>query len=181
MCEAVALLTFAVSAASTAVGYVGQQQQAEAQNAMYAQNRANAIADFENKQKQATIRQIQEQEAASAARFDTNVEARKAKATAITAAGETGVNGLSIEGILAEYSGRAARANDRVDQQTDWTMAQLQTEKEGFGYGAVDKINSVSRGTSPSFLDAGLRIAGAGVKSYGDAKTNIKNGAKPLW
>jgi hypothetical protein len=174
MCELTTMLSFAVSAASSVVGYMGQMAQYKQQEAMYEQNRKNAIAAFEDTQRAMTTRQIQEQEAAAATRFDNNLEANAAKATARVAAGESGVSGLSIEGLLAEFSGRSARANDRADQQMDWTMAQLQDEKRSQGFTAVDRINSVPRGQKPFFGDALLRIAGAGVDAYAGYRQSQK-------
>lgn len=174
MCELTTMLSFAVSAASSVVGYMGQMAQYKQQEALYEQNRKNAIAAFEDTQRATTLRQIQEQEAAAATRFDNNIEANAAKATARTAAGESGVSGLSIEGLLAEFSGRSARANDRADQQMDWTMNQLQAEKKSQGYTAVDRINSVPRGQKPFFGDALLRIAGAGVDAYAGYRQSQK-------
>jgi len=73
------------------------------------------------------------------------------------------VTGLSVDALLAEYDGRASKANDRIDENTDWTMSQLNTEMKSIQTNAQDRINSVQRAAKPSFFDAGLRIAAAGM------------------
>lgn len=167
MCDpmTMAVGTFIVGAAQSAVGYIQQSGMAAQQDAIYEQNRVNAISNHANQQNQANLRASQEMEAAAAEKFDTTLDARKARATHVVAAGEAGVSGLSIDGLLRDFSGREARYNDRVDQNLDWTLAQIETQKKGFGFDAVDRINSVQRGQKPSFIGLGLKIAGSGFDS----------------
>lgn len=168
MCEPVslAIASFAVSAASTVSGYMAQSQAADQQNALYEANRKNAIAAHEDTNRALTNRQSQEMDAAAAEKFDVALDAKKARATNVVAAGEAGVSGLSVEALLREFSGREARYVDRVDENLDMSMAQLQDEKRASGFRTVDRINSVQRAVKPSFLDAGLKIAGAGLDAY---------------
>jgi len=168
MCDPVSLAGFAISAASSVVGFMGQQQQAAQQDALYKQNRANALRAFEDKQVATNWRMIQEQESAATEKQDVALQSRAAQASARVAAGEAGVSGLSVDALLGDIVGRTSRYNDRIDQQTDWTVAQLQQEKKGQAAQAVDRINSVPRGTKPSFIDAGLRIGAAGLNAYTD-------------
>lgn len=175
------MLTLAVSAASSVAGFAQQSQQADQQHQLYEENRRNAIQAFQDKQVATNNRMVQEQEAAAGTKFDASLKANAAKATAITAAGESGVSGLSIEGLLGDFSARTDRFNDRVDNNLDWTLAQLQSEKKGQAATTANQINSVRDADKPSFLDAGLRIAGAGLNSYASAQKNIKAGASPLW
>ena len=91
-----------------------------------------------------------------------------------------GVSGLSVDALMAEFDGRAAEYEDRVDQNTEWTMAQLNNEMKGIRANAEDRINSVQQAAKPSFFDAGLRIAGKGLDSYNgfeDRKYRYENRA----
>lgn len=166
MCDPISGAAFAISALSTAVGYVGAQEAADAQNEAYEANRVNALNAFADKQAQMDRRAVQEQEAASNRKFENNLERRAAQATAMVAAGESGVSGLSVEALFNDLGARTARANANIDHNTDYTMQQLEAEKRGQTYQTLDRINSVKRGTEPSLIDAGLRIAAAGVSSY---------------
>lgn len=160
------MLGFAVGAAQQAVGYAGQVSAANEQNRMYAENAARANQNAKDQMFQTQQRMLQEQAAAANEKIDVQREARAAKATAFTAAGESGVSGLSVDALLSEFDGRAAEYEDRVDQNTEWTMNQLNNEMKGIRSNAEDRINSVQRAAKPSFFDAGLRIAGAGLDGY---------------
>lgn len=165
-----AAATFAISAASAVMGYQAQMQQAKNQTLAYNINKDNARKAFESKQNDLTERQTQEIEAGAAEKFDVGLDAAKAKATARVAAGEAGISGLSVDALLRDFAGREARHNDRVDQQTEWTVAQLQQEKKGLGFQYKDRVNSMQPGQKPSWADAGLRIASAAVNSVSTYK-----------
>ncbi|WP_043236608.1 hypothetical protein [Bosea sp. LC85] len=162
--------SFAVSATSAVIGYQQQNMAAKNQTLAYNINKDNARKAFEDKNNDISVRQTQEQEAASAEKFDVALDANKARATARVAAGEAGISGLSVDQLLRDFSGRQARHNDRVDQNTDWTITQLQQEKKGLGYQYKDRVNAVPTGQKPSFADAGLRIAAAGLNSVSTYK-----------
>jgi hypothetical protein len=90
------------------------------------------------------------------------------------AAGEAGVSGLSVEALQRDIAAGGARFNDRVDQQTEWTQAQLQADKRGQSYQAVDRINSVRKANKPSILATGLKIAAAGVSAGTSYRANTR-------
>ncbi|GGD98165.1 virion core protein, T7 gp14 family [Rhizobium anhuiense] len=171
MCvDPISAIGLAIGAATSVVQYQGQVSAAEEQNKLYRDNAARANQNARDQMFQTQQRMLQEQEKAGAEKADNLKEAREAKATATVAAGEAGVSGLSVDALLAEFDGRAAQANDRVDQNTEWTLNQLNNEMKGIRSNAEDRINSVQRAAKPSFFDAGLRIAGAGLDSYNDYK-----------
>lgn len=166
MCDPLSMLGFAVGAAQQAFSYAGNVQAANEQNRMYAENAKRANQNARDQMFQTQQRMLQEQEAAANEKIDVEREAREAKATAFTAAGESGVSGLSVDALMAEFDGRAVEHSDRVDQNTEWTLTQLNNEMKGIRFNAEDRINSVQRAAKPSFFDAGLRIAGVGLDSY---------------
>jgi len=172
MCNPIALAvaSFAVSAASTVAEYQAQSAAAEEQNRLYEANRRNAIRAFEDKQLAMNQRIAQEQEAAATEKFDTALEARAARATNEVAAGESGIAGNTVEGLARDFASREQRFKDRIDQQTDWTVTQLAAEKRGQSFEALDRINSVRRATKPNFAAAGLKIAAAGIDSFSSYK-----------
>jgi hypothetical protein len=156
----------AISAAQTVIGYVGQMQQYRAQMQYYADNAARADADMKRGYISTQRRMIQEEAAAAAERQEVAREARAARARALTAAGEAGVSGLSVDALLADYYGREATYMDQSRHQIDWTHQQLMDSMHGIRSVAEDRINSVPKPVKPSFIDAGLRIAGAGMNTY---------------
>lgn len=175
MCEpvsaALSLLSFGVSAASAQTGYIGAKNDALARTVAYNINRGQAIQAHENAQRGLTEQQSQVMESAAQSRFDNAMAARAAKATSVVAAGEAGVGGLSVEQLLRDIAGRSARVNDRIDQQTDWTMAEIQRQKEQSGYEAKDRMLSMQPGVKPSYAPYGLKILGSALDSVAAYKT----------
>jgi hypothetical protein len=165
-----ALVGLAVSAAQSVAGYAGQVQQANAQNKAYVANAANANRAATAQYADTQMRMGQEQEAAAQQKQETARDARAARATALVTAGEAGVSGLSVAGLLQEFYGREGQFNANTDRNLQWTEQQLTNQMKGQQAQATDRINSVQRAQRPSFLDAGLRILGAGVDSYAEYK-----------
>jgi hypothetical protein len=165
-----AAATFAISAASAVIGFQQQNIAAKNQTLQHHINKENARKAFEDKNNDLSERQSQEMEAAATQKFDVALDARKAQATARTAAGEAGVSGLSVDALLRDFAGREARHTDRVDQQTDWTITQLQQEKKGLGYQYKDRVASVPVGQKPSWVDAGLRVASGALNAVSTYK-----------
>lgn len=168
MCDpaSIAMAGFAVSAASSVAGFAGQQAQYEIQQQQYEQNKANAIAAFQDKQVAYNTRIEQEQQATANNKFNTQLQAQAAESKAIASAGESGVSGTSVDQLIGDIQGRVSRYDANADTNLGWTTAQLQSEKTAAGDQAVSQINSVSPGVAPNFLDAGLRIAGGGLTAY---------------
>lgn len=166
---AIAAASFVVGAAQSVVGFMGQQAAYEQQEALYESNRRNALMAFQEKQKSSNIRIIQEREAAATQSFDASLEARRARASNVVAAGESGIAGPTVTSLLGNIYGEEGRFLTRTNKNLDWTVQQLELEKKGQSYEALDRINSVPRGTKPSFLEAGLRIAASGISSFGRA------------
>jgi hypothetical protein len=175
------MLSLGMSVLGQGVSLMGQMAQSQAQDAYYEQNRQNALQAFSDKQNAFNIREQQEQTSAAAQTFDNSLKTRAAEATASTAAGESGVGGLSIEGLMQDFSARGARANDRIAQQGEWTQAQLESEKTAAGDQAVSQINSVQPGQFGilNFADAAVRIGGSAVSamtSYQKSQINSVSG-----
>lgn len=170
MCDVLAAVGFALSAASQIVSYQGQVAAAEQQNQYYVENAQRANESAKQQYAQTQQRMLQEQDSAALDKQDARREGLAAQATAQVAAGESGVAGLSVDALLREFTSRTSNYTDRVDQQTEWSMLQLNNEMKGIKANAEDRINSVQRAAKPSFIDAGLRIASAGLDSYSGYK-----------
>lgn len=175
MCEPISIITAAVSAASSVVGFMGQQEAAAEQNRAHAENRRNALMAFENNNLQSNLRIAQEQEAASQERFKTSQEARAARARTQVAAGEMGVSGNTVDILLQDIVDAEDRSIGNTNKNLDWSVAQLEAGKKGQSYQALDRINSMQRGKKPSFAALGLSIANAGLNSYSGYRQNQLN------
>ena len=167
MCNPVALAvaSFAVSAAQSVVQYRAQAQAAAQQEAMHRENKLNAFRAFENKSAQTNTRIAQEQTAAAEERMETALAARRARAANANAASSLNVYGNTIDDLMKDITGAEDRAIGRIDRNLDWTVSQLEATKRGQSYETVDRINSVPRGQKPNFLTLGLGIATAGLNA----------------
>lgn len=162
----------AISAASGVAEMAQQSQAAANQNALYAQNQMNAIGAFQNKQVQLNNRISQEREAAAAQNFDNHLAAQKAIATNMVAAGESGAMGNSTDALMHDIMGQESRQQDRVNTNLDWTVNQLQEQKKGTAYEALDRINSVRKADPPNFAGSMLKIASGGINALSNERSN---------
>lgn len=180
MCDplsiAMAGLSFATTAGSAVLGHQAQTEAANEQNRMFEANRQNALRAHADKETALNRRIGQEQEAAAQDKFDASLKARQARATNVVAAGEAGVSGLSLEGLLNDISNANSRFGARVDKNVEWTGQQLEEEKRATGFQTLDRINSVKTAKGPSFMALGLQIAGAGLDAASSARTWSKGG-----
>jgi hypothetical protein len=163
MCDPVSLLGFGLSAASGVAGFMGQQAQYEAQQKMYQQNQMNAERAYADTTRAISVQQEQEQASAAVKEQNNDLQTRAAQAQALAGAAAGGVQGLSVGEVLGDYGMQDARANSAIQQQTSWDMQQGQSEKVAAGDQQVGRINSVSPGTPPNLLAAGLQIGQSAI------------------
>ncbi len=160
-------LTMAVASVGSALaGVAGEFQAANTQDGLYKANGESANNSAREQYASTQLRMSQEMDAAATEKHTAGLDAQQAIATAETSAGEAGVSGLSVDRLLRDFHGREARYSSSVDENLDMSLSQLEQSMKGTRSTAQNQINSVRRGSGPSFFDAGLRIAGAGVKGY---------------
>ena len=162
---AMAAAQLVIGVASTAAGFIGQMQQYKAQQAMYKANVENANQMARDQYAHTQNRWRQERAAASLEKQNVESEAREARATAAVAAGEGGVQGISVSQFLASYYGKEGRYKDSVDQNYQMSRDYLWASMDQTRNQAQSQINSIAKPTRPSFLDAAIRVAGAGLEA----------------
>lgn len=166
MCvAAVPLLTFALSAASAVVGYMGQQQQYKAAMQQKIENDKAAAEAARNRYRSINNSLNSEQKKASAEGLDAAVSGLEARGTAKVAAGEAGLqlSGLSVNALLNDFHGQEERYLGRIDQNYQTTLMAYEDEKTGAYDTARARINSMAMPVKPSFAGAAIRIADAGI------------------
>jgi hypothetical protein len=162
---AMAGLQLAIGAASTVVGFMGQQQQYKAQMEMYKENAKNAQQMARDQYAHTQNRWLQERSAAGLEKQEANVEAMTARATAAAAGGEGGIQGNSLSQLLGSYYAKQGRFNDAVDQNYQMSRDYLWASMDQTKNQAQSQINSMPKPVRPSFLDAAIRIAGQGLEA----------------
>lgn len=166
MCDPISLTTLAITTASTALTFKGQQEQAAQMNKASQTNAANTAASTNDQYNQVRLRQLQEGEALTGEKQQVAEETRAAQATAAVAAGTAGVSGNSVRGLIRDFRGRQGRYNASVDTQRRWNDQQTEQSLTGIQSQGQSQINSIQTVAPPSFFDAALRIAGAGAGAY---------------
>jgi hypothetical protein len=166
--------SLAVSAASAVAGVVGQQQSASAQAKADAINRENAETEADNafnlSTTQENVRLLQEGEEKSQAQFHNALDAKKARSTAIVAAGEAGVSGVSVDALLADFSASEGRYSDALQHRFENETVQSHFNMKGYDASRTSRINAASTAKAyrqPDYFGAALRIGGAALDSYG--------------
>ncbi len=172
MCDPVsmAVMSFAVSAAGSVVGFMGQQSQYEQAMIEKKANDDNARTATINAWEATQIRAQQEGAAGVQKKFEANIETAKAVGTATTAAGEGGVSGLSVDAMLGDLYAKKGRHADAVDNNLQMTRNYLSREMDAQRATGQNQINSMPIPEAPNFAATLVNIFGAGVKSFGAFK-----------
>lgn len=172
MCEPTTAL-LVLTAASTAAGVYGQQQQVKAQNAYNDQQAKNTMEAYRANLAQTNLMQSQEQAAASQKINENNRAAEAAKAKALVSAGESGISGLSVDALLADLSGEQARYNESVNQNYENASMAIDNQRKNVQINAASQINQLKTPQAPDYLGAALRI-GQAAYAYKNPRVNQK-------
>lgn len=176
---ALALGSLVIGAAQGMAQYQQGQQAAERQNQYYQMNQEATNKALVNTYAGQQNQQIEERNASSQQAMQGEVKALQARSTAVTAAGEAGVSGLSVNELLGDYYSRESANRDAIDSNYQMTRDGIRANMEASQAGAISRINSVQQAVAPSFGDALLRIGGSALSAGGQyfSMTNaMKNG-----
>lgn len=167
---ALMIASTAMAAGSSVMQFANQSAQSKAMN-------VNAKSAYETQVSGITDRQMQEQSAAAQRTFQNQREYDAARATAITGAENSGLHGLSVDGLLNDLVGQQHERQDAVAQNTTWSIRAMQQEKMGAAASRDSRMNSAPM---PSALGLGLTIGGQSIVGLDrfskatDPKRNLK-------
>tara|TARA_R100001594_G_scaffold142403_1_gene189272 strand:- start:341 stop:1063 length:723 start_codon:yes stop_codon:yes gene_type:complete len=169
----------AVSAATTAMTFYGQSQQASAQNAMMEQRQRlgteRALANYANQTRQARAQQLQQREAASQQINEVYRESRKRIATAQVSGAEGGVAGSSLQALVNDFHRQHLEFGTDTRRNLQFAESNIEDQLESARIGAQANIENLQfmPAERPSFLGAALRIGGAGLGAWQQYQTNV--------
>lgn len=176
-----AIASFAINAASQALAFKAQNEQAKAERASWRSAMDAAGKSLSDQMSQENVRLQQEQASAVEKQLSLRREALQAKGQAL-ASSESG--GLSEELLLADIDRQHATYTDAVAENLKNQMQQSYWNKRGWKADAESRANA-NRPTSTggSSIALGLGIAGAGLSMYNDyhikpVKGDITTGGK---
>ena len=187
MCDPVtmAVASFGIQAVSTYSAYQSEKaqyqveaQQADEQNRYYERNKREAIKSQIEQSAQTGNRLRQEDKGRAEESMQIDQQATADRATALITAGENGVSGLSVSGLISEFYAKQGTAKAQIAAEGKMARQQANVDLKGIEAQAEDRIRSVRKAAKPikpSRLSAVLGIAGAGLGSYNGYKEAIKN------
>lgn len=163
MCEPTTLM--ALQIASAAGGLVAQQQAASEQERVNRQNYESQMTAYRYNLANANATKVQEAENLAAKKMEINSDVMRKQATAAVAAGEAGVSGLSVDGLLASIGAEGGRAATNAEVNYLRADRAIEADKMNSWSGAATNIGQMKTPQSPDYMGAGLKIATA-VDSY---------------
>lgn len=137
--------------------------------------RDNAVLENSYRDRQLNLRQAQIEAQAGEEKLNTKVNALKIADRMSMSAGEHGVGGASIRGLLRQSLQASANAQSSIQRNVDATQGQLAMEKLSGQAGVQSVINGVPReriGVDPT--GAIMGAASFGAKAYADDLTKRK-------
>lgn len=165
MCEPATLTaaTLAITAAATYASVQAQEQQASAQRQVNERQSQNIYAANAANQNQVNVQEQQSREQAIQKKTENDYIAREAIAKSRTAAGESGISGLSVDYLLADLAGKRDKFDSSVDANYNYSYMNSENQRANVAFDATSAINGLKAPVLPDYVGAGLRIAQAGV------------------
>jgi hypothetical protein len=162
MCDPFALA--AIATAQTVAGIIDAADQASDQNEYAALNKAAAQRAYLQELHQIVQRQVQERQASTMTKREGDSKFARAEGSARASMAEAGVAGVSADLLMGDIERGLGEHRASVDKNLEFTLAQLETEKEAAGVRMMQRIAQVPHAKGPNFFTSGLRI-GAGIGS----------------
>lgn len=165
MCEPVSLTaaTLAITAASAYASVQAQEQQASAQKSVNERQSQNIYAANAANQNQVNVQEQQSREQAIQKKTENDMIARSAISRGQTAAGESGISGLSVGYLLADLAGKRDRFDSSVDTNYNYAYQNSENQRANVAFDSASAINGLKAPVLPDYVGAGLRVAQAGV------------------
>jgi hypothetical protein len=168
MCEPVSIAMAVLAVVGAAVQYQAQNEAAEAmtrsqQEAIDAQSKITN-ENVKNQYAQQLLRIGQEREATSQKLEQGSKEALQQRATAMTAAGEANVGGLSVEALARDMYQQENQFKEAANRNYQMQSDQMFMDMRGFHADARSQLNSMPRTpTMTGSLGGALVQAGQGI------------------
>ena len=156
-----------LGAAQAGMSYMGQQQQAEAQE----KSQRNAtIAEQQrhlSEMSASRLRERQEKIAAAQRIQQSTTKAREARATARVSAGESGVAGLSVDALINDMTRKEAEFSFSVQQQMQFANMNRQLGFEDGANRSHMNLLSINKPINqPNLLGSVIEGASTGLSAY---------------
>lgn len=163
MCDPVTIGT-TLAVASTGMQYQQARTEQKFQQYRYDQNKVNSEKAYEATTAQNQLATNQTIAENVNAQQQNKLQADKARATASVSGAEAGVQGISLDSLIADYSRQEATNSNQLQTNLDNQLMGLGQEYENAGLQKQSRIQSVQKGRKvnplPYLLKIGTDVAG---------------------
>lgn len=165
MCGPMAALGLGMSAASSVVGFMGEQEKAKRHNEMVLQNAQNASLAASDKYTDEQKKYIYDSRQIQQEGYGAALKGRAAGATALASAGASGfdASSISVGALLAGEAQKTAQSLDNIKTKQDDLEASFQSRVKTAEAEAKARTNSMQMQAGPSPLALGLNIVNSGL------------------
>ena len=172
------LASFAIGAVGQVMGFMNQQSAANAQQEYQRRlmDQQRQLADLETRKyiqeaEAARFKEAQEKESQNREIYSIAQESRAAQSRALTAAGEAGVSGASVDAILADFGRQEANYAAAIRRQGFYTEAattrSIENARLGTQYNVAALQTPMPPIQRPNIWATALQIGKEGLESYG--------------
>lgn len=169
MCEPMTIIaatSTALAATQSVVSYMGASADAAAQDALYEQNKQNALAAYSDDIEANNLDTMARQEDATNQRLDTSAQALASRASARVAMGERGLGGFTAAAIEQDLGFQEGSSIANINRNSELNVQRNRMAGRAAAGTAQSRINSVQRGKRPSLLALGAQLGQAAVGGY---------------
>lgn len=163
MCDIKTMASAALAISTSVLDYQAQDTQADAQEEYNKQIQKNAEVAHQNDLEALRVQQQQDEDQAEEEIFQNQVAARQARSRAKTAAGESGVTGLSVDALLADFERQEANFKDAVTANLANRDQQRRLEENSALTRYQSRVNSRQPVSRPSLTGTALNLASQGL------------------
>lgn len=158
MCDptAIAIGTLVLTSASAVKSHQAQKKASDA-------TKTEALRAAREASKDISLQQVQQTDASSRTIFEVDRQARSTQALVRVAAGEAGVEGISVEALLSDIDRKRGEFSTTEQRNLDMIIAQLQREKVS---GRTVAQGRIAAAPAPSPFNLGVQLAGAGLNFW---------------
>ena len=169
--KGIGMLQAGTGALGSIMNYMGASSEAKAQDALYEQNRQNALGAYRDDLVSLNTDAMIAQEQATDKRMELTGQALAEGASARVTTGESGFEGFSAAAIQRDILMARGTGIAAIDRNEKLDGVRYQAAAKAAGETAKGRIQSVQKGRKPSLLSLGLDVATAGISGMMTTKS----------
>jgi hypothetical protein len=171
MCDPVSIGMGILAVSSMAMEHKGQSDLADAQSDANKVQAESARDAYRSNLDQTIVEQDQEKASATQSSLQQRQELMKAQASARTAAGESGISGLSVDDLLNDLDSQGLDNMNSIEANYISRSNSIGVQRKNAYANAASTINGLKIPVEPNAVATGLKMGSAGLQAYSNAQT----------